>query len=92
MRLTGHFIDNWRERVGHAPTEEEIQAIIRESLVVQRFSSFRLLCGGKYRRLALYWHPARNVIVSYDAESDTAVSVLSRKMWEEKHVTADACA
>ncbi len=84
MKFSWHFIDNWRQRVGGAPTELLIREIIRRSVRVQSCKSFRLKNGEEYRRLALYWHPDMDVIISIDHIDQKAVSVLSRKLYEEK--------
>ena len=82
LSLTGHFKDNWRERVGGEPPEPHaVEAIIMESIYLQPcFRYIRLEDGKIDKTLAIYWHPGRNLVIKVDRYKKTAVTVLSPKV------------
>ncbi|SDU27182.1 hypothetical protein [Desulfobacula phenolica] len=73
LRLSWHFINNWRDRVGNEPTVGAVKAIIRESIIIQKGRQIK----EDYRSLTRYCHFGLNLIISIDHISGTAVSVLS---------------
>ena len=79
LKLSRHFIDNWKERIGGSPDVEEVKAIIRESLLIQRCNKYQRFDGRESHTLAIYWHPARSIVIKVDETKDKAVTVLSPK-------------
>jgi len=84
MQLSKHFCDNWRIRVGGEPLEPTVKAIIEESVPLQDCRVFQLEDGRPYKRLALYWHPDWDLVISVDTCRNVAVSVLSRQNWIDR--------
>ncbi|MBA3028940.1 MAG: hypothetical protein FP816_09040 [Desulfobacteraceae bacterium] len=78
LRLTDHFIKNWALRVGGVPTVEQVQHIIRESLVVQSCSTYAKRNGDPHRVLAIYWHTGLDVVLKVDEFSGNVVTVMSK--------------
>ena len=83
MQLSKHFCDNWRRRVGGEPLEDTVRAIIHNSIRLQECRVFLLDTGRPYKRLALYWHPELDLVISVDTCREVAVSVLSRQNWND---------
>lgn len=77
MRLSKHFIKNWYDRVGNYPTEDMIQSIILDSVLIEKGRKLRDMDGNPFVTLTNYWHPDLKVIIRIDRFSDTAVSVLT---------------
>ncbi|MCF6246901.1 MAG: hypothetical protein L3J69_06015 [Desulfobacula sp.] len=73
LRLSKHFMENWRKRVGNDPTIGIVKMIIQDGIRVQEGRAF-----GIKKTLSYYWHPDLNIIISIDRFSNTAVSVLSK--------------
>ena len=80
MRITRHFEQRWRERVGgRPPTPQELEVLIQESIRLQRGRDH-----GYFQTLAIYWHPERGVVIKINPKVRTAVTVVSahmRKNW-----------
>ena len=72
LKLTRHFIDNWRERVGNDPTPDAVTAIINESIRLQQ--GRRL---GHDSVLTWYCHFGLKLALSVDRFRGNVVSVLS---------------
>ena len=83
MRITRHFRDRWRTRVGgRVPSPAEIAGMLMESVRIQRSMNLYLRRKRRFERfnlLACYWHPMRQVVLKIDESSRerVAVSVLS---------------
>jgi len=77
LKLSKHFVDNWRERVSaEAPNHEEVHDIIRTSVRVQKGRE------GKSRfsyikTLTVYCHFGLNITITVDHFTQTIVSVYS---------------
>jgi hypothetical protein len=84
MKLSLHFIENWKQRVGGVPSELLIREIMRRSVKIQGGKAFRLENGDIYKRLALYWHPEMDVVLFIDSIDRVAVSVLSIENYRAK--------
>ena len=85
MKLTKHFKDNWRERVGGEVTVEEMVSILRESVIVQWGSMFKKSDGQTFKTMKIYWHPGRQVVIKMDPFGNRAVTVLSIKNYHHKN-------
>jgi len=72
LKLTRHFIDNWRDRVGNDPTPGAVMAVIKESIHQQAGRRF-----GSDSVLTWYIHFGLKIALSVDHFNGTAVSVLS---------------
>lgn len=77
LRLSEHFIANWRQRVGGRPSIELVRKIMAEGIKLQHCRDLTEADGSSYRILAWYWHPELAVVISVDHISETVVSVLS---------------
>jgi hypothetical protein len=84
MKLSAHFIANWRDRVGGDPTELLVREVIKRSVRLQGAKAFDLADGNMYKRLALFWQPDLELVLFVDTIDQVAVSVLSRRNYEEK--------
>ena len=72
MRLSKHFINNWRRRVGNEPSVDMVMMIMNQGVRIQQGRIF-----GRYHTLSYFWHPELKIVVSIDRFTDTAVSVLT---------------
>ncbi len=80
-----HFCDQWRAEVGEdLPSPEDIGRIISESVRCQRYRDLFTPRGHRYRVLAAYWHPARNLVLKIDERDHRAVTVLTPKTRERR--------
>jgi len=77
MRLSKHFVENWALRVGGEVSPEAVERVMAESILVQPARDFRIAHGQRYRRLAIYWNPDRDLILKVDHAREVAVTVLS---------------
>lgn len=85
VRISRHFQENWRARVGGDPDPEQICEILGRSLRVQTGGA--AIEGSKYRKtLSIFWSPADGVIIKVDPTTCTLVTVLSAAMQVEAGV------
>lgn len=78
LRLTKHFIANWEKRVGGTPTVDEVQQLLRESVIVQSCATYQTVKGRPYVVLAIYWHTEKDLILKVDMFTGNVVTVLSK--------------
>ncbi|KQC11106.1 MAG: hypothetical protein APR55_08160 [Methanolinea sp. SDB] len=79
MKLSKHFIDNWRKRVSdEIPTVDDVREIIRGAVRVQRGKELLFPDGSPFRQLAIWWSPSADLIIKVDTKHNTVVSVLGR--------------
>jgi hypothetical protein len=83
--LTRHFSQRWQERVGNYPTAEAIADYIRHSVRVQGCEDLTRKNGTPFRMLAIYWHPALDLVIKVDGIRNAAVTVLSMENWRYGH-------
>jgi hypothetical protein len=83
--LTRHFSQRWQERVGNYPTVEAIANYIRHSVRVQGCEDLTRKDGSPFRMLAIYWHPALDLVIKVDGIRNAAVTVLSMDNWRYGH-------
>jgi len=83
--LTRHFSQRWQERVGNWPTPEAIANYIRHSVRVQGCEDLTRKNGTPFRMLAIYWHPALDLVIKVDGVRNAAVTVLSMENWRYRH-------
>ena len=79
IRLSKHFVDQWKIRVGSEPSVGSVQGIISDSIVIQKGKRFR-----EVKTKSLYWHPRLNLILVIDHYSNTAITVLSEDIKVQK--------
>ena len=87
LKLSRHFIENWKYRVGGTPDPGEISKLIEESVRVQPCRD--LLWADthtRFRQLAIYWIPKKDIIIKVDEFKGVAVTVLSKKNGGKKEV------
>ena len=77
MKMSKHFIENWEKRVGNTPSIPMIKDIISKSVRVQKFKKYFLANKGIFVRLAVYWCPELNIIITLDQSTHKLVSVLT---------------
>lgn len=83
MKLTTHFDERWRERVGEvAPSTREVDQLIKESIQLQQPRVLFTPRGIRYNVLAIYWHPERQMVFKVDGVRKRAVTVLTPKLLE----------
>jgi hypothetical protein len=80
LTLTKHFIKNWGERVGGKPDIDQVQDIIRNSIIIQSCRTMTRQDGRPYRLLAIYWHTERDLIIKVDEFSGNVVTVMSKAL------------
>jgi len=87
MKLSDHAVDKWRERVGtDLPSERDIRRMISESVTLQQFRILKTTRDDPIRVLALYWHPARQLVMKVDPKYGKVVTVLTPAVMEESRV------
>ena len=79
IRLSKHFMEQWRIRVGSEPSAKAVKSIISDSITIQKGKRFR-----EVKTKSLYWHPRLNLILVIDHYSNTAVTVLSEDVKVKK--------
>ena len=77
IRLSRHFVNNWKMRVGGDPDPAEITRMLADSIRVQPCRNLQRLNGELYRQLAIYWIPERDIIIKVDDFYGTAVTVMT---------------
>lgn len=85
MRLSKHFIERWRERVGrNAPEASEVEEMINDAIYLQRCRDFFTSRGVRVRVLGLYWVPHENLIIKVDDKRSLVVTVLTPDTMDEE--------
>ena len=75
--FTEHARERWEERIGGAlPSNLEIEGIIEESGVLQKFRLAYTPRGMPLVFLAVYWHTARGIVMKIDEKCGKIVTVL----------------
>jgi hypothetical protein len=81
IRISRHFEENWRARVGGDPDPARICEILARSLRVQTGGA--PIDGSPYTKtLSIYWSPSDGVLIKLDPTTSTLVTVLSAAMQE----------
>lgn len=82
IKLSKHFAERWRERVGTEPDPRAVMDIIRDphTVIVQRCRNLQMPATGEYyRQAAIYWSPALDLIIKVDEFRGVAITVLVRR-------------
>ncbi|MDY6789703.1 MAG: hypothetical protein SWH54_00360 [Thermodesulfobacteriota bacterium] len=79
LRLSQHFCENWKKRVGIYPTIEAVHKILKEGVRIQMGRELKHPDGTPFRMLAIYWHPDLDIVVKIDRVKNMAVTVLTRE-------------
>ena len=75
--FTEHARERWEERVGgELPSSLEIEGIIGESVVLQKFRRAYTPRGMPLVFLALYWNVGRSIVMKVDEKHGKVVTVL----------------
>lgn len=86
MRMSAHAKKVWRKRVGgYVPPDAEVRRILSESVRIQRQHDLFTTRGHRVRVLALYWHPAREIVLKADHRTRKVVTVLTPRTLEEAY-------
>jgi len=77
LRLSKHFIENWRKRVGTEPETSNVNDIISQSVRVQKgkkaSTRFDFI-----KTLTIYWHADLSLVITVDHFTNTVVSIYSQ--------------
>ena len=79
LRLSNHFKDNWRIRVGRVPSADKMRRVLRQSVRIQKGKQIYGR-GAWIKTMSIYWHPELHVIITVDHYKNTVVSVYSEDM------------
>ena len=75
--FTAHARERWEERIGGAlPSNQDIERIIGESIVLQKFRRAFTSRGTPLVFLSIYWNVRRGVVMKVDEEAGKVVTVL----------------
>ena len=75
-KLSRNFEEKWLENIGSPlPTSDEIDPMIKESVIVQKQRDLFTSRGRLYRVLATYWHPGREIVFKVDHKRKKAVTL-----------------
>lgn len=86
MRMSRHAKEAWRKRVSRrVPTDGEVHRILTECVRIQRQRDLFTPRGRRVRVLALYWHPAHDVVLKVDHRRGKVVTVLTPEVLEEAY-------
>ena len=78
--FTEHARERWEERIGGAlPSNLEIERIIGESIILQKFRQTYTPRGMPLKILSLYWHIRRGIVMKMDEKHGKVVTVLGSK-------------
>ena len=78
--FTTHARERWEERIGRTlPSCLELDEIIDESIVLQKFKMTYTPRGIPLRILSLYWHVKRGIVMKVDEKYGKVVTVLGTK-------------
>ena len=73
-----HFCEQWEDRVGGpVPSASALGRMIEESVFCQKQRDLFTPRGVRYRVLAVYWHPERDLVLKVDETAGKAVTVLT---------------
>lgn len=78
LKLTRHFVENWRERVdGRVPDPRMVEALVHSKHTVRaiRFKEFEGVDGESIRVLEVRWYVPGDLIITIDRANNAAVSV-----------------
>lgn len=79
IRLSKHFMEKWRERLGTEPDPRAVMDIIRDpgTVIVQRCRNLQMPATGEhYRQAAIYWNAALGMVLKVDEFRGVAITVL----------------
>jgi len=62
---------------GDVPSPDTLSRLIRESVFCQKQRDLFTPRGVRYRVLAVYWHPERDLVIKVDESACLAVTVLT---------------
>ena len=82
IKLSKHFVERWRERVGTEPDPRAVMDIIRDphTVIVQRCRDLEVPGSrSKFRQAAIYWSPDLDVVLKVDEFKAVAITVLARR-------------
>ena len=75
--FTEHARERWVERIGgELPSSLEIEGILEESILLQRFRRAYTPRGMALVFLAIYWHVRRGIVMKVDEKCGKVVTVL----------------
>ena len=75
--FTAHARERWEERIGgDLPSSLEIESIIGESIVLQKFRRAYTARGRAMVFLSVYWHTERGLVLKIDEKCGKVVTVL----------------
>ena len=82
-KLSRNFEEKWLENIGSPlPTSNEIDRMIKESIIVQKQRDLFTSRGRLYRVLAICWHPGRDVVFKVDHKRRKVVTLISARQEE----------
>ena len=80
LRLTAHFREQWKKRGnGPVPSPKEVEKMIKGSISLQKDRDVYTPRGRKFKVLALYWNPEKDVVFKVDERRNTVVTVISKE-------------
>ena len=85
LKLTKHFVRNWRKRVGGEPDQVVVNDIIRKSVRQNRCRHVYSHWGDEETVLAVYCHYPLQISFLVDHYRNNAVSVSSWKNMPENY-------
>ena len=75
--FTEHARKRWEERIGGSlPSNQEIEEIIGQSVVLQKFRRAYTLRGMPVVFFSVYWHTERGFVLKVDEKRGKVVTVL----------------
>ena len=86
LKLSKHFVENWRKRVGYVPCQAQILEFINQAIRLQKGRRMIGRYGDWINTLTIYWHTEHNLVITVDHYTDTVVSVYSKDMGRRRAI------
>jgi len=93
LRKSAHFDQRWREEIGGTPpSAAELNAMMSECVLLQKYRDVTSKRGRAMKIMALYWHPDRKLVLKVDLKTRKIVTVYTRYTKEnaERPIRHDA--
>ena len=86
LKLSKHFVVNWRKRVGGDPDPARTRQVINQAIRIQKGRRMIGRRGDWINTLTIYWHTGLDLVITVDHYRDTVVSVYSKEMGRRRGI------
>ena len=75
VKLSKHFIEKWRDKLGYMPSKKQVEKLIDESICVQKGKVIRRNYGESFIVPTILWNIERNLMFKVDEINKTVITV-----------------